>query len=245
MCELKMTEKKQGRRSAKDAEETRFQILRVAAEMFCDLGYERVSLRNISEKAGVSHSLIRHHFGSKDKIWYAVSDCLHDYIQRYINKIMAELPKDASPNVSIYLFVMRLFTTMVHSKKPIQFLSYAVKQEDSLIDYFISNVDTVEHELSSLAKAHNALSSQKPVSIYEIKWQMLMYANGAVCLTPFMERAWNADGVKTSQEGALLNHWRMFNEQMIEKFNVDCKWALNPISIEELMYDIPCIWKYE
>ena len=81
-----MTEKKQGRRSAKDAEETRFQILRVAAEMFCDLGYERESLRNISEKAGVSHSLIRHHFGSKDKIWYAVSDCLHDYIQRYINK---------------------------------------------------------------------------------------------------------------------------------------------------------------
>ena len=54
-----------------------------------------------------------------------------------ILKIIAELPKDASPNVSIYLFVMRLFTTMVHSKKPIQFLSYAVKQEDSLMKLFL------------------------------------------------------------------------------------------------------------
>lgn len=64
---MKMTEKKQGRRSAKDAEETRFLIMGVAADMFCEQGYDSVSLRNISEKAGVSHSLIRHHFGSKRK----------------------------------------------------------------------------------------------------------------------------------------------------------------------------------
>ena len=72
-----------------------------AAEMFCDSGYERVSLRNISKKAGVSHSLIRHHFGSKEKIWHAISDCLHVYFQSYISKIMQELPKDVAPNIAI------------------------------------------------------------------------------------------------------------------------------------------------
>ncbi|GAL04420.1 transcriptional regulator TetR family [Photobacterium aphoticum] len=71
-----MTEKKQGRRSAQAAEETKLHIMTVAADMFCELGYERVSLRNISDRAGVSHSLIRHHFGSKEKIWHSISDCL-------------------------------------------------------------------------------------------------------------------------------------------------------------------------
>jgi AcrR family transcriptional regulator len=51
-----MSEKKQGRRSAQDAQQTKTDILQVAAELFCELGYERVSLRNISDKAGVSHS---------------------------------------------------------------------------------------------------------------------------------------------------------------------------------------------
>ena len=59
-----MSERKQGRRSAQAAEETKGEILCVAGELFCGLGYERVSLRQISEKAGVSHSLIRHHFGN-------------------------------------------------------------------------------------------------------------------------------------------------------------------------------------
>lgn len=54
-----MIEKKQGRRSAQDAQKTRYHIITIAAELFCELGYSRVSLRHISEKAGVSHSLIR------------------------------------------------------------------------------------------------------------------------------------------------------------------------------------------
>jgi len=238
-----MTEKKQGRRSAKDAEETRFQIMTVAAEMFCDLGYERVSLRNISEKAGVSHSLIRHHFGSKEKIWHAISDCLHDYFQSYISKIMQELPKDITPNVAIYLFSMRLFTNMIHSRRPMQLLSDSVRQEDNLVDYFIDNVGDIENEINMLAGLHNDANPDNIINIYEIKWQMIMYANGAVCLTPFMESTWNEGEMKASPEEALMKHWQMFNSQMISKFRVEEEWALNPRCLEDLIYDVPCVWK--
>ncbi|OXX74198.1 TetR/AcrR family transcriptional regulator, partial [Vibrio sp. V03_P4A6T147] len=65
--------KRQGRRSATDAQKTKRDILVVAADLFCELGYARVSLRTISEKAGVSHSLLRHHFGSKEQIWRSIS----------------------------------------------------------------------------------------------------------------------------------------------------------------------------
>lgn len=39
-----MIEKKQGRRSAQDAQKTRYHIITIAAELFCELGYSRVSL---------------------------------------------------------------------------------------------------------------------------------------------------------------------------------------------------------
>ncbi|NOH99183.1 TetR/AcrR family transcriptional regulator [Vibrio sp. 99-70-13A1] len=238
-----MTEKKQGRRSAKDAEETRFQIMTVAAEMFCDLGYERVSLRNISEKAGVSHSLIRHHFGSKEKIWHAISDCLHVYFQSYISKIMQELPKNITPNISIYLFAMRLFTNMIHSRRPIQLLSDSVRQTDNLVDYFIDNVGDLEYEINMLADHYNEANPDNLINIFEIKWQMIMYANGAVCLTPFMESTWNEGDMKTTPEDALMKHWEMFNSQMVSKFRIDDEWVLKPNSLEELIYEVPCVWK--
>ncbi|MGF1754086.1 TetR/AcrR family transcriptional regulator [Vibrio makurazakiensis] len=238
-----MTEKKQGRRSAKDAEETRFQIMTVAAEMFCDSGYERVSLRNISEKAGVSHSLIRHHFGSKEKIWHAISDNLHRYFQAYISRIMQELPKDAAPNVAIYLFAMRLFTNMVLSRKPMQLLSDSIRQKDNLVDYFIDNVGDIEHELLGLAQQYNEANPDRAVNIYEIKWQMIMFANGAVCLTPFMESTWSQGETAILPEEALMRHWQMFNQQMVTQFKIGSDWELKPSKLEDLIYDVPCEWK--
>ena len=240
---MKMTEKKQGRRSAKDAEETRFLIMSVAADMFCDFGYDRVSLRNISEKAGVSHSLIRHHFGSKEKIWHAISDCLHVYFQSYISRIVEELPKDVAPNISIYLFSMRLFSNMIHSRRPMQLISDSVRQEDHLVDYFIDNTGDIEKEINQLAAQYNDANPDKMINIYEVKWQMIMYAHGAVCLTPFMESTWNEGEMEATPEEALHMHWQLFNTQMVSKFNVDSEWVLNPRSIGELIYDVPCVWK--
>lgn len=103
-----MNVRKQGRRSAEAAEQTKCLILKVAADMFCELGYERVSLRNISEKAGVSHSLIRHHFGSKEKIWQAVSDAMDEFLQNYMAGLINEMPENTPSNRKIYLFMVRM-----------------------------------------------------------------------------------------------------------------------------------------
>ena len=131
-----MSERKQGRRSAQDAEQTKAEILQVAAELFCELGYERVSLRNISEKAGVSHSLIRHHFGSKEKIWHDISDELHDFIVKYVATVYQKIPKTAPANVQLFEFTKRMMAYMLLFKRPVQLIADAVRQEDALLDYF-------------------------------------------------------------------------------------------------------------
>ncbi|MEH0740760.1 TetR/AcrR family transcriptional regulator [Vibrio cholerae] len=233
-----MTERKQGRRSAQDAEQTKCEIMNIATELFCELGYERVSLRNISEKAGVSHSLIRHHFGSKEQIWYAISDGLHRYMEKYMRAILDNMPEGAPPNVQLYRFAVHLLANMLHFKQPIQLIADAVRQEDALFDYFIDNSGEIENIVKSLEAEYNRAHPEAPIKIWEMKWLMMMFAHGAASLTPFMKETW-ADETSDYQQ-CLLNHWRMFNTMMSRKFHVDPQDILHPTSVEALIFDVPC-----
>lgn len=184
-----MTERKQGRRSAEAAEQTKCLILRVAADMFCELGYERVSLRNISEKAGVSHSLIRHHFGSKEKIWQAVSDGMDDFMQSYMAQLVNEMPENTPSNQKIYLFMVRMLAFALMNPHPIQMIADAIRQDDdALLQYFLRSEDEFAAIFTQLFSEYNREFPEKPTDQWESKWQMLLFAHGAVSLTPMMQK---------------------------------------------------------
>lgn len=236
-----MTEKKQGRRSAQDAQRTRHHILKVAAEMFCELGYARVSLRHISEKAGVSHSLIRHHFGSKEKIWHSISDGLHLYMQHYIRNVLDNIPASTPVNVKLYQFIMRLLAHGLIIKQPIQLIADAVRQEDALFDYFIDNAGELECLIEELASQYNAQYPQSPIKIWELKWQMIMYTHCAASLTPFLKETWQeeTDEIDT----CLLRHWQLFNEIMVTKFNVPDEYIMRPECVDDLVYRLNFSWE--
>ncbi|KII75950.1 TetR/AcrR family transcriptional regulator [Vibrio renipiscarius] len=233
-----MTERKQGRRSAQDAENTKRQILMVAADMFCTLGYERVSLRNISEQAGVSHSLIRHHFGSKEKIWHAISDELHKFMGNYLHIIIDNLPEDTPPNERLYLFSVRLLAHMLLFKKPIQLIADAVRQEDALFDYFIDRSGQLEALVNNMVEEYNDEHPDTQVKMWELKWQMIMYAHGAASLTPFLTETWSDETDDINQ--CLLNHWQMFNQIMAARFQIPESQRLNPENVCDLIYPTEC-----
>lgn len=65
---------RRGRQPAAVADQTRAEILEAALELFADRGFDAVSLREIAQRAGTTHGLIRHHFGSKELVWEAVVD---------------------------------------------------------------------------------------------------------------------------------------------------------------------------
>ncbi|MDA0128565.1 TetR/AcrR family transcriptional regulator [Vibrio sp. MarTm2] len=233
-----MVERKQGRRSAQDAEKTKCEIMRVATELFCELGYERVSLRNISDKAGVSHSLIRHHFGSKEQIWYAISDGLHKYMENYLHTILDNIPKDATANVKLYLFSVQLLAHMLIAKQPIQLIADAVRQEDALFDYFIDNTGEIEALVNSIADEYNEQYPETPVKIWEVKWQMIMFAHSAASLAPFMVETWRDETKDFDQ--CLLNHWGMFNHMMACRFSIPQEERLAPSKVEDLVFEVSC-----
>jgi len=56
----------------RDPEATRAAILEAAEAVFLDKGFGNAAMSEISRRAGVTKSLIHHHFGSKEALWREV-----------------------------------------------------------------------------------------------------------------------------------------------------------------------------
>ncbi|MBI3179780.1 MAG: TetR/AcrR family transcriptional regulator [Deltaproteobacteria bacterium] len=61
-----------GRKKGQDPELTRVAILRAAESVFADKGFAAAATSDIAKLAGVTKSLIHHHFGSKENLWQQV-----------------------------------------------------------------------------------------------------------------------------------------------------------------------------
>ncbi|OAN11713.1 TetR family transcriptional regulator [Photobacterium jeanii] len=235
-----MTEKKQGRRSAQAAEETKLLIIKTAAMMFCEQGFERVSLRNISEEAGVSHSLIRHHFGSKEKIWHNISDCLHAYFLSYMYKLQESIPSDLPSNIILYRFITMLLAQQLVHQQPIQLITDGIRQSDELMDYFLDSKGDLEEFVNQLVDTFHRDFPDSEINVWELKWQMMIYANGAVNLKPFLLETWKHE--TQNYEQCLLNHWELFNQHMAKHLNVTPEEMLHPEKLEDILIELPCEW---
>ncbi|CAH0536918.1 TetR/AcrR family transcriptional regulator [Vibrio marisflavi] len=232
-----MSAKKPGRRSAVDAEKTKQEILRVAMQLFCEEGYDKVSLRSISEIANVSHSLIRHHFGSKEKIWHSISDELQVYMASYITEILNNIEPEKQANYKLYRFTTHLLAHMLVYNRPIQLLADAVRQGDELIERFINNAGNLQQLLSTLSTEFEQQFPDIPINISEVKWQILIFAHGSASLKPFLKETWSDDNL--DYEDCLLKHWALFNNIMANTFNISPEQRLTPQSIYDLVYDLP------
>ena len=73
MTQQKM-KRRLGKRTREVSEKTKKTVLKAALKIFAREGFYNAKLREIAAQAGTTHSLIRHHFGSKDDLWKAVVD---------------------------------------------------------------------------------------------------------------------------------------------------------------------------
>jgi TetR/AcrR family transcriptional regulator len=71
---LKNDKRKLGKQSRDVSEKTKEAVLKAALEVFAQEGFHNAKLRDIASIAGTTHSLIRHHFGSKEDLWKSVVD---------------------------------------------------------------------------------------------------------------------------------------------------------------------------
>lgn len=67
-----MTVVESNQRTQRNPEATRASIMSAAEGLFVDKGFAATSMSDIASAAGVTKSLIHHHFGSKEELWNEV-----------------------------------------------------------------------------------------------------------------------------------------------------------------------------
>ncbi|WP_341702809.1 TetR/AcrR family transcriptional regulator [Ferrovibrio sp.] len=78
------------RPKAADYDSKREMILKRAAELFAEQGYERASLSALAEALGISKALVYHYYNSKEAL-------LFDVIDRHINNLLTAVEEADNP----------------------------------------------------------------------------------------------------------------------------------------------------
>lgn len=136
--------------------ETKAKILSAALSEFAKSGFEGVSTRAIATKAGVNHTLISHHFGSKDELWKATAEWFFNaYNQDFLNRRKTLNEVDATDMLRIYIrdFIDFCVNTPDFSRFMMQANHGDQERLNWLVDRFLrSGSDT---ELGVLQQAQN------------------------------------------------------------------------------------------
>lgn len=106
--------------------EKRQRILEAAMSIFATKGYNNGSLLEIGEEAGVSHTGVIHHFGSKDQLLIAMLEYRDDFD-------VAELEGKHIPDGAA-LFEHLVHTVRLNLERPGVVQLYAVLSADSVTD---------------------------------------------------------------------------------------------------------------
>jgi TetR/AcrR family transcriptional regulator len=107
--------RKLGKQPRNVSEKTKQTVLKAALKIFAQEGFSRTRLRDIAALAGTTHSLIRHHFGSKDELWKAVVDYGLDLQEKKILKMIKS--RVSGDPVELFKDFIRSFVSTV-SKNP-------------------------------------------------------------------------------------------------------------------------------
>ena len=85
------------------SEQTRTEILQTALDLFSTRGFAAVSLRDIAERVGVNHAMIRYHFGSKEELWRESAGFLFERLAQEIPP--PDLAVDPSPTEALKRYI--------------------------------------------------------------------------------------------------------------------------------------------
>jgi len=117
--------------------DTRERILRVAAELFSEQGYDATSLRQLADRLGFTKAALYYHFQSKDEILEAlvgpVLEMLDELVERLEQARSTEDWADALAWIVTQLFEkLDFFRLMDRNRHSIELMTEALKRHDHI-----------------------------------------------------------------------------------------------------------------
>lgn len=117
-------------RRKRDPEATRTAILDAAARLFIEKGVAAVTTNEIAKAAGVTKSLIHHHFGSKEELWTEVKRRGFEEYYQTQQEILVAAPTDTGELLRASL--VAYFRFLQKHPEAVRFMSWRFVEEDDL-----------------------------------------------------------------------------------------------------------------
>ena len=124
---------------SRNPEATRSAILDAAEKLFIEYGFGRVSISRIADKAGVTKSLIHHHFTTKEKLWNQVK------MRRFeaYTKPQRDSLENSNTDLDYLDQSMRnYFNFLLHNRDLVRLMSWVDLEDD--LDLIIDFQDLLE-----------------------------------------------------------------------------------------------------
>lgn len=184
------------------AEESRAKILDAGRFLFAKNGFEGTNVREIAQQAGVTHTLIRYHFGSKEQLW---KDVVTDMYRRLDQEI-------SSDNIG-RLNYASLDGTREFFRRYVRYCARNPEQIRIMIHESMVGGERLDWMVSYILKSHKGLApllreQMKSGDVPEVFLVSWFYAVSSLCQLPFalsntIERLY---GVDMTSEAAIDAH---------------------------------------
>jgi len=134
----------------KQQDATKLRILKCAQKLFAEQGYDKTSIRNLAIEAQVSHGLIRHHFGNKEQVWYAVADQIMAEVMNERIELTDCFRDDLPANDAAFLMISKIIDNLVDNPVILKLVIQFSMSKQIHFDYFFNKFQLVDKDLRIL-----------------------------------------------------------------------------------------------
>ncbi|GAA2447622.1 TetR family transcriptional regulator KstR2 [Actinomadura vinacea] len=142
--------RRRGKGSTALASERREHLVRLAAELFAEKGFQATTVRNIADEAGILSGSLYHHFDSKESI---VDEILSGFFEQIMSAYRAVIDEGKDPRETIAGLVRIAFGTLEPHRAAITVMqndwnylrgmdrfTYLTKAEDEVEKMWVSTI---------------------------------------------------------------------------------------------------------
>jgi AcrR family transcriptional regulator len=193
-------EKPRGRQSEATAQHTRQRIIQSAQTLFAARGFEGVSLRDIAADSGVTHGLIRHHFGSKENIWRAVVDtAFHEYLAMATSIVGAQVTGTSSALQTVKDVSRTAIVLSARYPEVMRLLLHAGVEKGARLDYFMEQLAPLRALMDPLIEAVQREGRLQQFSHDSLLLSLVLWGTMPFALAAFSSELCNVDMLAEEQ----------------------------------------------
>lgn len=162
------------------SEESRANILDAARKAFAEKGFEAANIRDIAIDAGVTHTLIRYHFGSKEDLWKEVVTRMFDRLSEEMREGLKGV-KGASPQDNLREFLRTYIRYCARNPEHVRIMIMESVHGGDRIDWMIGYIRQSHQNQTPFLRR-----LIKDGDLPEVWLVSLFYSISAICQMPFV-----------------------------------------------------------